>query len=1032
MKTDRRPATMAYELKNVYNLATMLKYCADNLCWPIDEDWFEDVDDIVYDFSASDLGIKEEEFAVVESLKQLRPLVDNQPWAIFSVEFSKKRLEIATLRRILRSLIPSRNNTDFKTWNYTRILFICFWGDPACRTIGFVAFQDNKPSLPILKVLYCTPKIEDRTNIENFENRIATLKWPNINDSEDWIEKWAQFCAPAKGQTIRDTIQLTETLARTAMSISQILTNSFNVENNDGFAHQLYYRFIKALKVELTQKEFIDMYAQTVVYGLFSARCMHPEVSPFSAEKAVECIPETNPLLRELLSEYCTQNGKMGFDELEISDLIEALNNTDIDNILTDFNRQTGQGREDPIVYFYERFLDIYEREERKRRGVYYTPTPAVKFIVSSITYFLKQEFDCAAGFLESSVSILDPATGTGTFLRQVILDALEEFKSRYNQKKGDWSEFVGENLLKRLFGFEFMMAPYAVAHMKIAMTLKETGYNFMPKHRLQVYLANSLETVETFSLPEGNADPLLQESNYAALARRSSINVILGNPPYRTDSVNKGEWIMSLMDDYKKEPGQNIRLQERNPKVINDDYVKFIRLAQKIIESEDKAVIAYVVPHSFTDNLTFRGMRWNLLHGFDYIYIFDLHGNVMSRESTGIAEHDENIFDIQQGVCICFFLKKCNSKDKKAEIYYADMFGTREEKYRFLSSTNVSSIKWTPVIPVEPYYFFKPKDLSQSKIYDCGIRLADLFPNYLGGVKTHSDSTLVSKNAFDTGYDQMYDYRPFDIQHINYDLSKVARNRYDIMKHFIGHENYGLVMDRQVVTDNWSHIQIVRNMVDNRVHYSRKGIPVECPMFLYDNSGFAVPNIDEQQLGLFGISLSEHFSAKLTDAADCYDMLDIFDYCYGILSSNSYRLKYKQLLSIDFPRVPVPINSEFFKRVIEIGTKLRTLHLLECPIDNTLDIKFIGTGDYVISGLNYENDCIYINSDQYFTNVREDLWDFCFAGYHGLQKWFKDRRQQKLDKKDIQHVIDVFNVFDKSQALMNQVDELLYEFDIL
>lgn len=1023
---------MTYSLQNVFNLETMLKYCADKLNWPIEEEWFCDIDDIVYDFTAADLGIKENEFAKIQFLKQLRPLVDDQPWGIFCVDFSSKHLEISALRRILRGLIPNRNNTNFKTWDYSRILFLCFWGEAAYRTIGFVAFQDNGKSLPLLKTLYCTPQIEDRAHLETFESRISTLTWPDIKNGRDWIEHWSKFFAPAKGQIICDTVQLTEKLALSAMTISDILKNSFSVENEFGFAHQLYYRFNNALQIELSQKDFIDMYAQTIVYGLFSARCMHPEVKLFSAETAINCIPETNPLLKDLLTEYCTPNGQMSFDELEISDLIDTLNNTDIDNILVDFNRQTGLGREDPIVYFYEKFLDIYEKEEKKRRGVYYTPTPAVDFIVRAVTDFLKREFGCALGCLDSRVSILDPATGTGTFLRRIILEVYEEYKAQNGQKNLGWSEYVSKNLLSRIYGFEFMMAPYAVAHMKLAMTLKETGYEFSPNHRLQVYLANSLEFEGAIALGENKEDPLIQESQHATLVRNSRINVILGNPPYRTDSVNKGTWIMQLMEDYKKEPGQKCKLQERNPKVVNDDYVKFIRCAQEIIKDEKNAIIAYVTAHSFTDNLTFRGMRWNLLNSFDSIYIFDLHGNVMSRESTGLDERDENIFDIQQGVCICFFVKKETTNNKNATVYYAELFGSREKKYQFLLTKQFEKIDWTILSPVAPYFFFKPKDLSQAQPYDCGIQLSALFPNHLGGVKTHSDSTLVSQFPFETGFDQLYDYRPFDIRHINYDLTKVKRNRYEIMRHFIGHENYGLVINRQAVTDNWSHIQIVKHMIDNRLHYSRKGIPVECPMFLYDDDGKAEPNINSEQLAIFEASLSEKFSEELTDDINCYDMLDIFDYCYGVLNSNAYRLKYAPLLSIDFPRVPVPTNSHYFKEVVKIGASLRELHLITESIQNNLDIKFVGEGNNVISNVQHINDCVYINKNQYFTNIRDDIWNFCFAGYHGLQKWFKDRRQQTMSKADIQHVIDVFNIFDQSQSYMTQMDDVLNEYEII
>ena len=643
-----------------------------------------------------------------------------------------------------------------------------------------------------------------------------------------------------------------------------------------------------------------------------------------------------------------------------------------------------------------------------------------MSFIVRSISCFLKDRFNCSEGFLDSNVSILDPATGTGTFLRCVILEAYTEYRKKHGNE--GWSSFVAEDLLSRLFGFEFMMAPYAVAHMKLAMTLKDTGYSFPENQRLQVYLANSLECGDHLDQIVDSEDPLMRESNSALLVRESRINVVLGNPPYHTDSVNKGKWIMQLMEDYKREPGTNNRLRERNPKVINDDYVKFIRFAQDIVEDEKNAVVGYVVPHSFAENVTFRGMRWKLLHSFDYIYILDLHGNVMSRESSGLEERDENIFDIQQGICICFFVKTSDTEDKNASVYYSSVMGSREHKYQFLSTAKFNDLTWRQVEPREPYYFFKPKNMEHSVSYEAGIQLSSLFPHYLGGIKTHHDGELISRTPFDTGYDQLYDYRPFDIQHINYDRTKVERDRYDIMKHFLGHENIGLVIDRQAVTDNWSHIQVVKHMIDNRLHYSRKGIPVLCPMYLYDENGIATPNINQQELMRF----CENLNGEIPD------IMGILHYCYGILHSSAFRAKYCELLSIDFPRVPVPIDTNMFYTIAKIGEHLRKIHLFEIPIENKLEIEFCGTGDNIVSRPHFANDCAFINRTQYFSNVREDIWDFCFAGYHGLQKWLVDRRGERLSSSDIQHIINVFNVFDLTETDMAKADAVLEEYEIV
>lgn len=1006
-------------LQDVRDLKTMLQYCSNRLDWPIDEEWFEDVDDLVYDFSAADLGIKDEEFAKIKSLKQVRPLEYDQPWGIFAIDFIGDHIEVSALRRIIRKLIPSRNNIDFKTWDCNRILFLCFWGSPEFRTIGFVAFEDNGKTLPIIKTLYCTPRLEDRVHLENFESRISVLTWPDINNGEDWIQNWSRFFAPAKGQVISDTLILTEVLANTALSISKALNEAYDIETEEGFTHQLFNRFNGALRIQLSEQDFIDMYAQTIVYGLFSARCMHPEVSPFTVETAIDCIPETNPLLRNLLREYFVPGGAMQFDELDIHELVDALNRTNIELILNDFNRQTGYSKEDPIIYFYEKFLDLYEHEERIRRGVYYTPIPAVNFIVHSIAYLLEKEFNCPTGFLCPAVSILDPATGTGTFLRSIILETYGEYKKLHGTE--GWNEYVTNDLLSRLFGLELMMAPYAIAHMKLALTLKETGYEFQQGRRLQVYLANTLELINRPNDSRDNSDPLIDESNKANLVRSKRINVVLGNPPYRKDSIHNGEWIMGLMTDYKHEPGCNERLNERNPKVINNDYVKFIRFAQELVSNEENAIVGFVSANSFTDNITFRGMRWSLLHSFDYIYIFDLHGNVMGRDNSDREEGDEPIFDNKLGICICFFVKTNSKTEKNAKVYYADMRGSREQKYQFLSAAHIKKLSWATVETTEPYYFFKPKNLKHSVSYNTGIQLSALFPKYLGGIKTHHDEILISKTPFNTGFDQLYDYRPFDIRHINYDRSKVERDRYDIMKHFLNHSNLGLVIDRQVVNDNWSHIQVVKNMIDNRLHRSNRGIPVVCPMYLYDDNGNVTPNIDAGELSRLSVNL-----------VDTPDILSVFDYCYGILHSSVYRAKYLDLLSIDFPRVPIPVGEDMFRLVVEVGAHLRKLHLFEIPISNRLDIAFNGNGDNVVGRIRYRNNCVYINRTQYFSNVREDIWDFCFAGYHGLQKWLKDHNGEALSQKDIQHLINVFNIFDYTESDMAKVDEILESYEII
>ena len=1024
---------MRYALKNVNSIESMLRYCNDSLKWNIDEEYFDDIDELTYDFTASDLGIKDEEFAKINTLKQMRPLSDNQDWAVFLVDFEGKRIDVTALRKVLNAIIPKRTNRDRMTWACDHIFFMCLWGEYSVRSIGFSAFEEYEKSLPVMKILYCTPAIESTEGIRKFENQIAFLECDRNENFVDRLKFWSQALR-RRYQNIRSAQQLTETLASKAIEITDTLSEQFAIENEEGRVHKLFHRFNNALNIELNETEFMRMYAQTIVYGLFSARCMNPTSASFDMEEAVESIPATNPLLKKLMEELLGNNNALDFDELNISELIDALKDTDIESIMEDFNRQTGYGKEDPLVLFYEKFLDLFEKEQKKRCGVYYTPAAVLEFIIRSVSELLQKKFECQTGFADDRVSVLDPAVGTGTFLYRVINAVYEDFKKRTRltgeSLNAEWSDYLEEQLLPRLYGYELMVAPYAMAHMQTAMKLKETGYKFPVGSRLQVFLANSL--IEGKSVIENENDPLEIENALAETIRKDgNINVVIGSPPFHADSKNQNEWIMDLMEDYKREPDSTERLRERNPKLINDDYVKFIRLAEDIVEKQDNAVIAYIIPFGYASNLTFRGMRWNLLKQFSEIYILDLHGNVMGRDAAESAERDENILDIQLGVCISFFAKKKDENTDFAKVYYSDFSGSREAKYRFLLNAEFGDIRWTAVNPVSPYYFFKPVDLSQADEYEKGISLAELFPAHLGGVKTHDDGNLISFTPYNTGCDYLYDYRPFDVRYINYDRRKVSRDRFDIMRHMIGHENYGLVMDRQVVTDNWSHIQIVRHMIDNRLHCSNRGIPVLCPMFLYEN-GAGKPNINPEIVNMISEKIGLSFSESLTDDEDKYDMLDLFDYSYGVLNSQLYIEKYIDLLKIEFPRVPMPNGKEMFQRIASYGKQLRKLHLLEEDIGNPLGIKYEGDGDNVVSTRKLKKEGLFINRTQLFTNVSEEIWDFCYGGYHGLQKWFKDRNGMKLSDSDIQHVIRVLNVFAETIIIREDLDACLDEYGLI
>jgi predicted helicase len=505
----------------------------------------------------------------------------------------------------------------------------------------------------------------------------------------------------ARAPTVSSPKELAERMASIARLIRDTIRRALDAEDVSDEApdplHDLLNGFKKVLLHDLTDEQFADMYAQTICYGLFAARCTARGGARFTREQAAYQLPKTNPFLRKMFTHIAGPD----LDERiswAVDDLAALLDHTDIAAILQDFGRRTR--REDPVVHFYETFLAAYDPKLRETRGVYYTPEPVVSYIVRSVDHILKTDFKLAGGLADASklkvrgaktatdvhrVLILDPATGTGTFLYGVINHIFESFRNN----RGMWSSYVTEHLLPRLFGFELLMAPYTVAHLKLDLLLDETGYNFETNERLRVYLTNTLEEAHAAVNLPLFAQEIAAEANEASkIKQEAPVMVVLGNPPYSGHSANTGEWIAGLLrgtdtitgkktGNYFEVDGQP--LGERNPKWLNDDYVKFIRFAQWRIEQTGYGVLAFITNHGYLDNPTFRGMRQSLMETFDDIYVLDLHGNIKKKERAPDGSEDKNVFDIQQGVAIGIFVKRANGKKKNVTVRHAHLWGPRE-----------------------------------------------------------------------------------------------------------------------------------------------------------------------------------------------------------------------------------------------------------------------------------------------------------------------------------------------------------------
>jgi len=610
-----------------------------------------------------------------------------------------------------------------------------------------------------------------------------------------------------KVPTVSSPKQLAERMARLAMLIRDTIRQALDDTSESSSLYQQLESFRKVLLRDLTRDEFADMYAQTISYGMFAARCNAKSGQDFNRQNAAYNLPKTNPFLRQMFGNIA------GFDLDEritwaVDDLAELMRCTDVELILQDFGKRTRQ--EDPIVHFYETFLAAYDPKLRKSRGVYYTPEPVVSYLVRSVDHILKTDFGLSDGLADATkiqvktpdgkgtteshkVLIADVATGTGAFLYGVIDHIYKSFK--HNQ--GMWSGYISQHLLPRLFGFELLMAPYTVAHMKLGLQLANLGYQFDTEERLRVYLTNTLQ--EGFQIPptDGFTNWIRDEADAANQVKQEApVMVVLGNPPYSGHSVNTGTWITNLLkgkDTLTNQPTSNYfevdgkPLGEKNPKWLNDDYVKFIRFAQWRIEQTGYGIVAFITNHGYLDNPTFRGMRQSLMGTFDEIYVLDLHGNSKKKECCPDGSKDENVFDIQQGVAISIFVKRPNGKKESVTVRHAHLWGVREEhektgdekclvggKYHWLENNDISTTQWTTLKPQSPFYLFVPQNTDLLAQYQQGWKVTDILPVNSVGIVTARDSLTIHWSEEDT-WKTVTDFAKL--------LPEAARTKYGLSK---------------------------------------------------------------------------------------------------------------------------------------------------------------------------------------------------------------------------------------------------------
>ena len=810
---------------------------------------------------------------------------------------------------------------------------------------------------------------------------------------------------------------------------------------------RVYEAIKKMLVHDLTIDTFSDMYAQTLVYGLFVARYYDDSPDTFSRQESRDLVPASNPFLQHFFDHIAGPNFDKRLSYI-VDELCLVFQHADTKKLIEEY-----MGDADPVIHFYEDFLKEYDPALRKKMGAYYTPLPVVKFIIRSVDYILQKEFNLPNGLADTSklpnnkhrVQILDPAVGTGTFISAIIRTIYERLKKQ--GQEGRWPTYVHYDLLPRLHGFELMMAPYTIAHLKLSLAFKQTGF-WKFHRRLGIYLTNSLEQSEAQQnlLSFGFAESIAEEAKEAdKIKSETPIMVVIGNPPYSVSSSNKGKWIQNLIKDYKT------GLIEKNIQPLSDDYIKFIRFAEHFIEKNRNGIVAMITNNSFLDGRIHRQMRKHLLETFDKIYILDLHGNSKKKEKAPDGGKDENVFDIQQGVAISIFVRKTDKKKDLGIVHHAEIYGKREDKFKTLSECELETMKWKNIDISEPYYFFVPKDFKGNDEYKKGFKVDELFNKWASGIATGQDNLVVqftigeAKKVFES-FDRFSEeeiankynvsiqkvksvkkdlpnvieeytpflYRPFDLRYMLYSPNSegvLQRPRPEVMKHLI-RPNIALVT--KIGQDFDSAPALVASHPIDRRFYSRPGVQGAdyiFPLYLYLVNSSRIPN------------LKKEIVAEIEKVVGKVSPENIFDYIYAALHSPSYREKYKEFLKINFPRVPYPKDAKSFKELVAFGAELRSLHLLESPKVNQFITTYPIAGSDTVEKITYKNGKVFINAEQYFGNVPEVAWNFYIGGYQPAQKWLKDRKGRALTNTDIEHYQKIIVALAETNRIMKEID---------
>ena len=1116
MPTDHRE-----RLARIRSFTQLVAYLRDELGWPIDSDDFEE---LTFEYTPEELGIDAKNAAKIQEIKRLRPLEPGQPWGIFFVKFEPKRLPVVALRRILGQVAlkkrASANNPERQAWAADDLLFVSNYGEGEERRIAFAHFSKPRDGhdLPTLKVLgwdnLDTPLHLDAVARELTHN----LTWPDDegDDPNAWREHWRAAFTLRHREVITTSKELSERLAELARAIRDRIRTALAIETESGPLTKLMKAFRTALVHDLEAPRFADMYAQTIAYGLLSARITDPERR--TADDLAAHM-RTNPFLKELMQTFLHVGGRRGksggpgidFDELGVSEVVELLDQANMEAVVHDFGDRNPQ--EDPVIHFYEHFLAAYDKKQKVSRGVFYTPRPVVSYIVRSVDELLRSEFGLSDGLADTTtwgemaerhedlvipggippdqafVQILDPATGTGTFLVEVIdlihKAMVERWKGLgHGERKMRelWNEYVPRHLLPRVHGYELLMAPYAIAHLKIGLKLYETGYRFESDERARVYLTNALEPATDLGQTrlKGLLPALAREAQAVnAIKGSQRFTALIGNPPYSEKSKNDGVWIRGLMERYKV----TIRSEEPQIKAVSNDYVKFLCFFHHMASLCGKSIIGVITSNGYVDGRLFRDLRKAWLTDFERLDIVNLHG---SGRRGDAASDDENVFDILQGVCIAIARQSFSLRPLQAR--YFELLGSRFSKYKRLSEASVGE-----GISLElgtPLFLFTPSSTAPSPlrpwplsaIFGTGDPKKDRNRTYAGGFKTRQDRFTVGfdERTLRTRIAELADatvtesqlrekyrlcstahfefrrarraaqsgelgrsirnvrYRPFDDRLMIWAREVLCEPQDRVTRH-LRRPNMCLATSRVVKDDAFRHVSIARGPVEViALSTSTSTNAYMFPLYRYETDELFVAEGAEQRIvnlsprfiseleTATGLRISE-LGSKRTDPATMSPE-EILGYIYALLHSPSYRLTFADELLRDFPAIPIPSGPEHFRALAAAGGELVALHLLESPKIEKPITEFIGSRNPKVEKISWLYDTVWVDKAQSsgWRGVREDVWRFRIGGYQVCHKWLKDRKGRTLSEEDVAHYQKIVVALNESIQIMAEIDEVI------